>query len=235
MLNSSRILVLGDLHANQAWLRWLVTESRNFSLVCITGDTLNLGCTSRNPKEHLATVLRYLRAIQAPLAIVSGNHDVCTSAGFDEGQWLSALRKRQVWVDGDVFCFSGYRIRCVPWCSPLPGDASDHMWLMHEPPYGARTSTVAGGVSFGSEEMRDLCRRGRGPRYTIGGHIHQPLGWGEHFHGTITLNAGQGDHPDIPSHIVMDLASGLISHRRATRAGIKESTWMPAKSSATGS
>jgi Icc-related predicted phosphoesterase len=215
-----KLLHITDLHSHSAWFDWLIAAAPRFDLVCVTGDTLNLGDLSSEIDREIDDALNRLVQIKTPLAICSGNHDLHYLGGQDRAQWMQALRRKNVWLDGDAFWFHDYRFRCVGWCDPVPRDSKADIFLMHAPPFGAKTSTVAGGVSFGDEELRDACMAGEGPRlFTLGGHVHRALGFWSVLHETITLNPGQGDHPDIPNHIVLDLHARTMTHHRATQLG----------------
>lgn len=213
------ILHVSDLHSNAAWFDWLIAESPKHDLICLTGDILNLGDLSSEIDREIDTALTRLAAVRTPLALCSGNHDLHYLAGQDRAQWMRSLRRKNVWMDGDAFWFCDYRFRCIGWCDPVPQGTNDDFWLMHAPPFGARTSMVAGGISHGDEEQRDTCLAGEGPRFTLGGHVHQPLGFWAALHETISLNPGRGDHPDLPNHIVLDLHARTMTHHRATESG----------------
>ena len=221
-----KILHVSDLHARPAWFEWLTNESSKYDLVCLTGDILNLGDLDPEPDVQIATVLPYLQAIQSPLAVCSGNHDLLDNQGYHSAHWMTSLRRKNVWIDDDVFWFCDYRFRCLAWCDPVPQENIRVDFLLaHAPPYGARTSTEAGGVSHGCGELRDACLSGRGPLFALGGHVHHPLDYRSMLHHTITLNPGQGDHPACPSHIVIDLGRSTVTHHRVSVAGVKLSTF----------
>ena len=67
-----RVLHCSDIHANDRWFRWLIGESRHFDLVCLSGDILDLNAY-RSTEGQLERVMVHLQAIEAPLAICSGN------------------------------------------------------------------------------------------------------------------------------------------------------------------
>lgn len=116
----------------------------------------------------------HLRGAQAVLAPSVMDHYLSNQ---DCAQWMKALRRKNLWTDGDAFWFGDYRFRCIGWSDAVPRSAAvQDCWIMHAPPSGARTSMVAGGISHGDEEARDVCLAGNGPRFALGGHIHKPLG-----------------------------------------------------------
>lgn len=211
-----KILCVSDLHARTAWYKWLVSESAHYDIVCLSGDLLNLGDYDADPLEQAAAVLPYLRAIKqrTSLAICSGNHDVLPQRGFYSAEWMQPLRDEGIYVDGDSFWCSDYRFRCVPWCDPVPENTADDFWLMHAPPFGIATSTVAGGVSRGCEDLRALCLSGDAPQWILSGHIHSPLGHWSQIGRSMSLNPGRGLDGAIPNHIVIDLARRRVTHQR---------------------
>ena len=217
------ILHVTDLHSHAPWFDWLIAESPRYDLVCLTGDILNLGDLSSEVDSEIDAALTKLAAIQTPLALCSGNHDLHYLSGQDRAQWMQVLRRKNVWADGDAFWFWDYRFQCVGWCDPVP--KGNDFILMHAPPYGAKTSIVAGGISHGDEEARDLCLAGEGPRFALGGHIHRPLSSWAIVQDTVSLNPGRGDHSDVPNHLVMNLRTNRVTHYQAERSGITSTTY----------
>ncbi len=215
------ILHVTDIHTHTDWLKWLVKVSPGYGLICLTGDTLNLGAIDTDPAEQVAKVVPYLKRIRAPLAIVSGNHDELPLVGFESATWLRELRAEDVWTDGDAFNLCGHSFRCVGWCDPWPGGLMADFLLAHAPPFGIPTSTVAGGVSHGSEVLREQCLLGGGARWILSGHIHSPLAHWSRIRGSTSLNPGKGMHGSIPNHIVIDLAGRRVSHHGCTASGVR--------------
>lgn len=215
------ILHVTDFHSYAAWFDWLIAESPRYDLVCLTGDILNLGDLSSEVDNEIDAALTRLAAVRTPLALCSGNHDLHYLSGQDRAQWMRSLRRKNVWIDGDAFWFCDYRFRCIGWCDPVPQRTQDDFWLMHAPPFGAKTSMVAGGISHGDEEARDVCLAGDGPRFTLGGHVHRALGFWGILHETVSINPGRGDNPEIPNHIVLDLKTHMMVHHQATLSGVK--------------
>jgi len=219
-----KILHVSDLHSHLAWFDWLIAQT-NYDLICLIGDILNLGDLSSEIDREIDAAMNRLAEIRTPLAMCSGNHDLHYLGGQDQAQWMKSLRRKNVWIDGDAFWFRDYRFRCVGWCDPVPRGARDDFWLMHAPPFGAKTSMVAGGISHGDEEAREVCLLGDGPRFTLGGHVHRALGFSGVLHETVSLNPGRGDNPEIPNHIVLDLKTQTTTHHQATLSGVKPTTF----------
>lgn len=220
-----KILHVSDLHAHGPWYAWLVQKAPKYDLICLTGDLVDFGDVNGASDEQVDTVLNHLTQLQAPYALCSGNHDLIPEPGYDTAQWTEPLRKKNVFLDRSVFWFQDYKFRCVPWCDPVPADAKDDFWLIHAPPYGAHTSIVPGGVSFGCEELRDVCLSGRGPRFALSGHVHESVGYWSMLHHTISLNPGKGNHPTVPNHVVIDMQAQRVTRHQATLAGITSSSF----------
>lgn len=218
-----KILCVSDLHARPAWYEWLIRESTHYDIVCLSGDLLNLGDYDADPLGQAATVLPYLRAIKqrTSLATCSGNHDVLPQRGFETAQWMEPLREDGIHVDGDVFLLRDYRFRCVPWSDPLPQHAEEDFWITHAPPSGIATSTVAGGVSHGCEDLRAFCLSGNAPPWILSGHIHSPLGHWSQIGRSLSLNPGRGVDRAIPNHIAIDLTMRRVTHHRGMSSGFR--------------
>lgn len=207
-----KILHCADLHASDQWFRWLIKESSKFDLVCLAGDLLNLNrhCV---PGAQVDKVVAYLRQIEAPMAICSGNHDGIEGEDFRlvEAFWLQELRGPNVWVDGDQFTLGGHAFRVLGWQSALPIAASGELWITHCPPDLCPTGIVRGGVDFGDFELGELARSGLGPRIAMSGHCHDRQRWWAKIGRTCSLNPGCFNGPS-PSHIVLDLDRNIATY-----------------------
>lgn len=215
------ILHVSDIHSHPAWLEWLVKEAPGYGLISMSGDTLNLGAIEIDPEDQLARVVSSLKRIEAPLALVSGNHDELPLGGFESATWLHRLRAKNVWVDGDTFIFGGHSFRCVGWCETLPDGPIEDFLIVHVPPFGIPTSTVAGGVSHGCEDLRQQCLSGGGARWILSGHIHSPLAHWSQLRGSTSLNPGKGVHGSIPNHMVIHLVGRRVTHHAGTASGVR--------------
>jgi len=95
------ILAVSDLHRNRKQMDWVSEQS--FDLLLLGGDLLDLG-------EGRNEVSDWIRSIDRPLAIASGNHDV-----MKEGpDWLYDLRGSGRIID-EVGYLHGYPICALPW------------------------------------------------------------------------------------------------------------------------
>lgn len=218
-----RLLHIGDLNGNTAWLDWLVNVSGDFDLVCITGNIVGIGPLVSEPAGHVENVISRLRDLGAPLALVCGDGDLLQSRELSLVQLRRALNGKEFFPDHSIFWFRDYRFRCVACCEPVPkGKCRDDFWLIHKPPYGARTSTVVGGFSDGCSDLRNAMLVGHGPHFALSGNTQAPIGFWSVLHDSITLNPGHGNHPSIPSHIVIDMVKERITHHKASTSGVEK-------------
>ena len=205
-----RILHCSDLHASESAFQWVIKQSLNYNLVCLTGDLLDLN-PYRLPAGQIERVISYLNLIKVPLAICSGNHD--NFGAYDDrlvgARWMQNLRRPTVWLDGDRFEIGGHRFRAFPWMSMVPATAdADEIWLMHAPPDLSPTSIVRGGVDFGDFALGELCRSGAGPCLVLSGHVHERVRWIAKIGRSWSLNPGCEPDATIPNHIVIELSRG---------------------------
>lgn len=219
-----KILHVSDLHGRLPWLRWLVRESAKYDLVCVTGDILDLGGIHCVPETQIQSVSPYLHAMRAPVALCSGNHDIVDGSGKFGARWMEKLRRKDVFIDSETFHLGNYSFRIIGWCEPVPTESLQDFWLCHPPPFGARTSTVAGGVSHGCQDLASVCLGLRGPRCLLGGHVHCPLSFFSVMGGTLSVNPGRGIDACEPNRIVIDLKRKLVTHHQPTREGLKSQT-----------
>jgi len=95
------ILAVSDLHRNKKQMDWVSEQS--FDLLLLGGDLLDHG-------EGRIDVSDWIRAIDRPVAIASGNHDV-----MKEGpDWLYDLRGPGRVID-EIGCLQGFPICALPW------------------------------------------------------------------------------------------------------------------------
>jgi len=220
------ILHVTDLHCDER----LVGASSRYSLVCMTGDLLNL-----NP--YLAhhgqpdTVLSFLRRLRAPLALVSGNHDGVRGSGsrLENAQWMREACLGSAYVDGDSFMHSGFLFRCLEWQGRLPIAGHDEVWLHHSPPSLAGTAISRGGCDFGDFELGEHLRAGLGPRLVLGGHVHDPVRKADRVGGSWSLNPGFAENSPVPNYFEIDLGNGIAAHHRASGGGATVRLWQPLK------
>ena len=212
-----RILHCSDLHASTDRLAWVSRECRRFDLVAITGDVLDLNA-HRPIGDQIDRVLRQLRTFSTPTCLCSGNHDVLEGSGsrLKNAFWLKEARRRNVWVDDDIFTMGGRVFRCIPWGGLLPEAGLEEVWLIHSPPDEAPTGISRGGAGFGSFEFGELCRAGKGPKLALSGHVHDPQSWWARVGRTWSLNPGCSEGAPQPNRIEIDLTRRVALRERAS-------------------
>jgi len=212
----SMILHVSDFHCNERWFRWLLGSSHRYSLVCITGDLLDL-----NPylplDRQVDRVIPFLREMDTPLAVVSGNHDSAPGAGsrLEHAQWLGEVRGDHTWIDGDTFEHDGFLFRCLPWSGTLPIAGANEVWLHHAPPSQAMTAISRVGCDFGDFNLGEQVRAGQGPNLVLCGHVHEPARSSTCVGGSWSLNPGFVAKATVPSYFEIDLIEGIAEHHYA--------------------
>lgn len=99
--DTMQILAVSDIHRNMRQMRWISAQS--FDLLLIGGDLLDHG-----DGQH--DVSNWIRSINRPVAISSGNHD-----GMLEGcDWMYDLRGPGRLID-EVGWLNGLPICALPW------------------------------------------------------------------------------------------------------------------------
>jgi len=220
------ILHVTDFHCNERWLRWLRHSSRRYSLICITGDLLDL-----NPyllqDPQVDRVIPFLRLLECPLAVVSGNHDSVKweAPRLKDAKWLREVRGERVWVDGDRFEYAGFQFRCIPWEGQLPIAGPKEVWLHHAPPGRAKTAIAKGGCDFGDFNLGEHVREGLGPNLILSGHVHDPARKSEQIRGSWSLNPGVAEMAPVPNHFDIDLGLGTAVCRDASGRGRATRLW----------
>lgn len=212
-----RILHCTDFHCNEKWFEWLIRESVNFDLVCLTGDLLDLS-PDRQLAGQIDLITSMLHRISVPLAVCSGNHDSLAGGGvgLEHAAWLQDLRSENVWVDGDRFELDGFKLQCVAWLALELAAQPDEIWLIHAPPDQAPTGVNRGGMDFGDFTLGEVCRAGMGPWLALSGHIHNPQSWQAKVGRTWSLNPGCTEKSEVPNHIMIDLVEDMAVLHRAS-------------------
>ena len=69
-----KLLLTADLHFRVHWFRWLIEQARDFDLVCIAGDLLDMFNSEPRTAQarEVGNLLRKLADV-VPVAICSGN------------------------------------------------------------------------------------------------------------------------------------------------------------------
>ena len=214
---SRKILHCADLHGNLDWYYWLREVAPGFDLVCLAGDLLDQRAGD-SLRRQIAQVSTLLGSFPAPLALCSGNHDVVPDDGAMPGTaWLHKLRGPRCWVDGARWTWLGHEFRCLGWNSPVPAASPGEIWITHAPPEYSAAGTNRRGQDFGDFEFGTSCRRRRGPRLALCGHVHEPRGWHDRVGPTLILNPGGSPGVPFPNHFVLDLDRGEAEWRSFRR------------------
>jgi len=202
-----RLLHCSDFHGNARWFDWLVEAAVSFDLVCLTGDHLDL-LDLQHIEGQIHTVKAALGRITTPVALCSGNNDAFSGPpappSLHHAAWLSELRRRGVWVDGDAFEIGGIQARCIAWNAPLPAASGGEIWLYHAPPAQTPLAVDQWGGDSGDEILGEVCRAGRGPGLLLCGHQHAPRQWFYYPGRTWCLNPGCSRDAAVPNHIVVN-------------------------------
>jgi len=221
-----RLLFVADLHYTLKQFDWVMANARNYDVVVIGGDLLDLG-SALDLDVQIVVVEKYLARIgtQVPVLVCSGNHDGDHRSAADESmaRWLQEIRSDRVLVDGDTLERNGNLITLCPWWDgpesrraielQLARDAdrpkSRWIWIHHAPPDQSRVSWT--GRKFGGDEFLVHWIRQFQPDLVLSGHIHNapfyPDGsWIDRLGRTWVFNPGRQIGP-CPTHIALDLES----------------------------
>ena len=235
-----KILITADLHYREHWFGWLLSRGKDYDLICIAGDLLDM--FKADPRIVQAReISRWIRDLAklARVAICSGNHD---NAGRQVSQdrapvyeWLVQLgREPKIITDGSTLVLDDLIVTTVPYhcCKEQKSVWLDRggiirrqrrsPWLVlhHIPPITYPSSTKD------EAEAAELLRIYR-PEYFISGHSHQfpyfaGSSWRQRIDGANVLVPGQLLRARFPNHIVLDTESGDVSWETASREWISE-------------
>lgn len=199
-----KILHVTDLHLNLRWMEWLRTSAPPSDLLCISGNLLDRG----NPlpyAEQVKLALDWLQAIERPLCVCSGDHDL----EWDErhGCWRKALWLEQtlgpgMFGDGSVFTLDGLDVHSVS-LTTYPKGAPADIWVVHPPPSGTAVAREYSGPDYGDPTLPDAISRWK-PKLVLCGRVHQPASWFERCDGVMYLNPGCLRTARFPGHILID-------------------------------
>lgn len=231
-----RILSVADLHYSLKQWDWLQGAIKDYDLLVIPGDLLDIVSPVALDVQILV-VKKYLRRLKDGIAVLvsSGNHDGDhrTEAGESVADWLREAAEQGIAVDGDSFEHEGYVFTLCPWWDGdatkqevgqlLERDAakpkSGWIWLYHAPPAGSPLAWD-GKKEFGDVDLLHWIQRYQ-PDLVFAGHIHHaPFTkdgvWWDKIGKTLIFNAGRQIGP-VPTHIEIDLDAGLATWRSLAR------------------
>jgi Icc-related predicted phosphoesterase len=218
-----KCLLISDLHYALKQFDWASTVAKDFDIVVIAGDHLDISSTVE-VRVQIAVILTYLKRLHAKtrLVVCSGNHDLDArnTAGEKFAKWISKVRQLGLPADGDCLAVDGTLFTICPWWdgpqareevgAQLARDAekpkSQWIWVYHAPPDESPTSW-GGQNYFGDAELVRWIKQYK-PDIVLTGHIHQsPFrqggSWVDQLGSTWVFNAGRQIGP-CPTHIVFD-------------------------------
>lgn len=208
-----RVLHVTDFHSQEEWYRWLVGAATSYDVVCLTGDLVDLEAVRARGGREFERVIDWIRQIEAPLLICSGNHDagVADLLGGADATWLDRLRTDSCWIDAERVKVRGQEFGATGWLqSNVPGA---DIWLTHLAPV---TCAVGVARSLDERESQQAWARNFGrPHMVLCGHEHRPCRWWDSAGGMLLLNPGFAEGAREPNRITLDLARGFAEWRSA--------------------
>src|SRR5580765_2051196 len=112
-----RMLFVADLHYTLRQFDWLAANARDYDLVIIGGDLLDLGSVL-DFEVQIVVVEKYLHRIRqnTRLLVTSGNHDGDSRNAANESYagWLRQSRREGLFVDGDSVVIGDTRVTACP-------------------------------------------------------------------------------------------------------------------------
>lgn len=213
------ILHVTDLHLNPHWFEWLMADAPAHDLLCISGDLLSDHDPAPNGRQ-IARATAWLRRIESPMVICSGNHDLewnDASESWLPARWLRALAGPRIHVDGDTVVRGGLRFHAIS-CTAAPKGAAADVWVVHAPPRGLAVGTAKSEYDHGDPDLNVAVDRFR-PGVVLCGHIHDPVSWFESRDDVMFLNPGSVPDGRFPNHILLDGASCTARRVTATATG----------------
>lgn len=219
-----KLLFLADLHFSLKQYDWLLAHAKEYDLIVIGGDLLDLGA-GLDIDTQIPIVEKYFGLLMktSKLVVSSGNHDGDSRNARDESfaQWLLDAKTEGLYVDGDSFDYQDARITVCPWWDgelsrseievQLERDAARKpgrwIWIHHAPPEGARTCW-SGRKAYGDEYLRKWIERYQ-PDMVLSGHIHNaPFcengSWIDRIGRTWVFNTGKQTGSE-PTTLTIDL------------------------------
>jgi len=216
-------LLVSDLHYALKQFDWVTTAAKDFDVVVIAGDHLDISSTVE-VRVQISVILAYLKRLRphTRLIVSSGNHDLDArnTAGEKCAKWISKVRQLGLPSDGDSFAIDGVLFTICPWWdgpqakeevgAQLTRDAEkpkeQWIWVYHAPPDGSPTSW-GGQKHFGDADLSRWIEQYQ-PHIVLTGHIHQsPFrqggSWVDQLGSTWVFNSGRQIGP-CPTHIVFD-------------------------------
>ena len=223
-----RFLLVSDLHYNLKQFDWVLNVSKDFDVVVIAGDHLDIS-SSVDIQAQITVIQTYLRRIctKTKLIVCSGNHDLDArnSAGEKYAKWILKTRQFGVPTDEDCLMVDGTLFTICPWwdgpenCARV-GEQIEHdsskastkwIWIYHAPPDASPTSWD-GKHHHGDSQLVKWIEH-YAPDMVLSGHIHQsPFckggSWVDRLNSTWIFNPGRQIGP-LPTHIILDTSEKM--------------------------
>jgi predicted phosphodiesterase len=216
-------LLISDLHYALKQFDWVSNVAKNFDVVVIAGDHLDIS-SAVDIRFQIPVILTYLKRIHpvTTLMICSGNHDLDARgpAGEKIAKWISKARQIGATSDGDSVTIKDTLFTICPWWdgpitreevgAQLARDAekpkSRWIWIYHAPPEASPTSW--GGQKFYGDAYLSKWIEQYQPDIVLTGHIHQsPFreggSWVDRLGSTWVFNAGRQIGPS-PTHVIFN-------------------------------
>ena len=218
-----RCLLVSDLHYALKQFDWVSNAAKNFDVVVIAGDHLDIS-SAVDIRFQIPVILTYLKRIHpvTTLMICSGNHDLDSRgpAGEKVAKWISKARQIGAPSDGDSVTIKDTLFTICPWWdgpiareevgAQLARDAekpkSRWIWIYHAPPETSPTSWD-GQKFYGDAFLLKWIEQYQ-PDIVLTGHIHQsPFrksgSWVDRLGSTWVFNAGRQIGPS-PTHVIFN-------------------------------
>jgi Icc-related predicted phosphoesterase len=220
------MLFTADLHYALKQFDWLVAHAKEYDMVVIGGDLLDLS-SPLSFDVQIVVIEKYLEkiALETRLAISSGNHDGDTrnSANESVAGWVQDVRAKGVFGDGDNMVFGNLLVTICPWWDG-PVSRADlerqieaaagtmdkrWIWIHHAPPAESKTCWN-GKKSIGDSFLLGWIKRFE-PEMVLTGHIHNaPFysegAWADKIGKTWVFNPGRQIGAQ-PVHLVLDFVA----------------------------
>lgn len=196
-----RILHVADLHARGLWMDWISAHARQFDLLCIAGDLLDLFATEttedraapgatntartvsrQSLHKQAREISAWLRTLPTPTAVCTGNHDWWRPAErvtdvYASGNWLQMLANTGniIAVDGGSARVGELSVATVGWNQPANWPEGTELVVCHSPPPSTPVAGHQEGMG-GDIDQDDLWQLlwAKPPRLYLCGHIHTP-------------------------------------------------------------
>src|SRR5262249_5845154 len=113
-----RLLAVADLHYSLPQFDWVLESAKDFDVVVLAGDLLELSSLVDRPAQSVV-VRKYFSRLRevTRLVICSGNHDLDApnEAGEKVAKWLGRSQNEGVSSDGESFLFEDTLFTICPW------------------------------------------------------------------------------------------------------------------------